>query len=129
MYEVRFNFIFMNYFELLKKKCVVIYTQKNHVNVFSIKKNWTEFFWVFVKIICLEIFICNFFHFNHDLSLFIGKIGGRCRDYYGAFVIYISIFIFIIYERVYELVFSFSHFILSLSDLLITFWLIAIRNE
>jgi hypothetical protein len=53
-------------------------------------------------------------HFNHDLSLFIGKIGGRCRDYYGAFIIYISICIFIIYKRVYKFVFLFFTFYFEL---------------
>jgi hypothetical protein len=68
-----------------------------------------------------SLFVVKVFHFNHDLSLFIGKIGGRRRDYYRTFVIYISICIFIIYERVYKLVFSFSYFILNFSTLLITF--------
>jgi len=37
IYEVSFDFIFMNSLELfLKKEWVVIYTQKNHVNCFSI---------------------------------------------------------------------------------------------
>ncbi len=67
------------------------------------------------------LFVVKKIKFSHHLSLFIGKIGGRCKDYYGAFIIYISICIFIIYERVYKLVFSFSHFILSLNTLLITF--------
>jgi hypothetical protein len=39
MYEVSFNFIFMNFFALFFRDWVVIYTPKNHVNFFSICEN------------------------------------------------------------------------------------------